>query len=324
MELKRMFLGFLLLAPALATGCVRMRPLDDVRSDLATGQVLTIGEQSVYVERRGSGEPVVLVHGFGASTYSWRKVIPELARGHDVIALDLSGFGLTERTKDPRAYTREGQIELILNALDSFGIESAHFIGHSYGGALTMTLVARQPERVRSMVLVDAAEPDYPIKRRRRITSAGPFTWFYVRGVGLRRGRVEKLFHRVYYDTEQITDELIDAYLDRLRIEGTVRAFRNLTRPRKDAELGTVRYAELDVPALVVWGAEDTVVTAEKGEGYARQLPDSRFVSIAQSGHSPMEEQPEEFLAHVLPFLDEMTRSAKVDTDDPVTVEHHP
>ena len=49
-----MFLGFLLLAPALATGCVRMRPLDDVRSDLATGQVLTIGEQSVYVERRAA------------------------------------------------------------------------------------------------------------------------------------------------------------------------------------------------------------------------------------------------------------------------------
>ena len=68
--------------------------------------MLWIGEQRLYLERRGEGEPVVLVHGLGGSSYTWRKVMPALAREYDVLAPDLNGFGLTDRPEDPEAYSR--------------------------------------------------------------------------------------------------------------------------------------------------------------------------------------------------------------------------
>ena len=103
----------------------------------------------------------MLIHGFAASSYSWRKVVPELAEDFRVVALDLNGFGLSDRPADFDSYTRDGQVELVLRAMDALGIETAHFVGHSYGGALTMAMAATYPERMRSMVLVDAAAPEF-------------------------------------------------------------------------------------------------------------------------------------------------------------------
>ena len=297
-----------LLVLACCGGCVRLRPLQEVRSELATGRLLEVHGNRIYVERQGHGEPVVLVHGFGASSYSWRKVLPDLARDYDVVAVDLFGFGLTDRPAEREAYTREGQIRMLLGLLDALGFERAHFIGHSYGGALTMTLVAQHPERVRSMVLVDSAEPDYPLNRRRWLARIRPLIWMYVTGRALRHEKMEKAFRRAYHDDALVTDEVVEAYLDRLRVKGSVKAYRKLTRPRPSAPRGTVRYEELAVPALVVWGAEDRLVTVETAAHNAALLPDHRFVSIEGAGHSPMEERPEEFLAHVTEFLDEVSR----------------
>ena len=292
-------------------GCSRLRPLDELRAELGTtGQLLEIGEQRIYLERSGEGEPVVLVHGFGASSYSWRKVMPALAREYHVLAPDLNGFGLTDRPGDPEAYTREGQIRLLLGMLDTMGIDAAHFVAHSYGASLTMTLAARHPERVRSMVLVDAAEPDFPLKRRRWLANIKPLVWLYVRGGGLRAARIARLFRRAYHDDALVTEEVVDAYVSRMHVEGSVDAYRKMTRPRRSVPRDTIRYADLNVPILVVWGEEDRLVRASTGEYYSGMLPDHRFVSIEGAGHSPMEEKPAEFLEHVRRFLGEHTGRA--------------
>jgi pimeloyl-ACP methyl ester carboxylesterase len=299
----------LLVSLGATVGCVAMRPLDEVRQTVdraGVGRLLDVGGQRVYSEIAGQGEPVILLHGFGASSYSWRKVVPELARDYRVVALDLNGFGLSDRPADPSSYTREGQVSLVLRTLDTLGIDSAHFVGHSYGGALTMALVAEYPERVRSMVLVDSAAPEYPIKRRKWLLAAPPVTWTWVRGLALRKSFVRRAFRHAYHNDDIVTDELVEAYRDRLRVQGTVKAYRKMTRPRREPPDVEVEYGELGVPALVVWGAEDKLVTAAKGRAHAERLPDYRFVTIDGSGHSPMEEKPAEFLAAVRPFLQEV------------------
>lgn len=310
---RRVALG-LFLATFVASGCVSVKPLDEAHLSLGD-HLVAVGDQRVYVEQQGRGEPVVLVHGFGASSFSWREVLPELARGYRVVALDLSGFGWTDRPDALDSYTRESQVELILGVMDALGIGDAHIIGHSYGGALTMALAGEHPERVRSMVLVDSAAIDYPMKRRMWFAAVPPFAWIYVRGLALRTGSVRRLFERAYYDDALVTNELVEAYLERLRVEGAARAFRGLTRPRPASQWPReIRYEELDVPTLVVWGAEDHVVSLEQGRVHAELLPDHRFVTIEAAGHSPMEETPVQFLKAVTAFLED------VDGDDDLRV----
>jgi 2-hydroxymuconate-semialdehyde hydrolase len=159
----------LLILPLVLAGCVALRPYADVRRSLPAERLIPVDGQLVHVEQAGAGEPVVLVHGFGASTYSWRKVVSEIARTRRVIALDLSGFGYTERPRDPARYTRDAQVALILGVMDALGVERAHLVGHSYGGALGLRLAALHPERLNSLLLVDSAAPTYPNDRRRRL-----------------------------------------------------------------------------------------------------------------------------------------------------------
>ncbi|HET9228778.1 MAG TPA: alpha/beta hydrolase, partial [Thermoanaerobaculia bacterium] len=123
-------------------GCASVRPFSEVRSTVPEDSFLKIGEQLVHIEQAGSGEPVILLHGFGASTYSWRHVIPALAATFRVVAIDLNGFGYTQRPRTFESYTREGQTDLVLRVMDKLGIESAHLMGHSYGGGLSLFLAS--------------------------------------------------------------------------------------------------------------------------------------------------------------------------------------
>src|SRR6266545_2862391 len=163
--------SFLPLLPFLLAclGCASLRPFAEIRHQEPEDRFLKIGDQLVHVEMAGAGPPLVLVHGFGASTYSWRLVMPALASSFRVIAVDLNGFGYTERPKDPARYTREAQGELVLAVMDSLGFASAHLMGHSYGGGISLWIAWKHPERVRSLVLVDSSAPTYANDRPSKV-----------------------------------------------------------------------------------------------------------------------------------------------------------
>jgi pimeloyl-ACP methyl ester carboxylesterase len=294
-----------LLAPAALlalAGCVSLRSFDAVRRELPADQLVKVGDQLVHVEQAGTGEAVVLLHGFGASAYSWRRVMPGLAAAHRVVAIDLNGFGYTERPKARARYTREAQAKLVLDTLDVLGIARAHFVGHSYGGGLTLYLAQTHPERFRTMVLVDSSAPTYANDRRSRAAAFRPLTGFFVRTVALRRSMVRKGLLHSFYDDRLVTPELVEAYYDRLVIEGATDAFYGLTAPAPAGE--PVVLEKIAVPTLVVWGAHDELIAPEVGRRAAARLPHAEFVLFAGSGHLPMEEEPEAFLHAVLPFLD--------------------
>ena len=303
--LPRMRLLSILVLAALAlalAGCVSLRPFAQIRKELSASQLLEIGGQLVHVEQAGEGEPVLLIHGFGASTYSWRKVMPGLAKSYRVLAIDLNGFGYTQRPRSAESYTREGQARLILGVLDKLGIRSAHFVGHSYGGAITLWTASRHPERVRSMILVDSAAPTYPEDRRSRLASLRPVSSLFVRSLALRPRMVRRSLRASLYDDSLVTPELVSAYLDRLRIEGITDAFYGLTAPSR-SKPETVDLTKIDIPALLVWGEEDTLVRVEDGRAEAARMPRARFVALEKTGHMPMEERPEELLRLMLEFL---------------------
>lgn len=298
----RIPLILLLLIAIVFPGCVSLRSFAEVRREVPADQLVRVGGQLVHVEQAGAGEPVVLLHGFGASTYSWRKVMPALAESHRVVAIDLNGFGYTQRPTTRASYTREAQARLVLGTMDALGIDRAHIVGHSYGGGITLYLASQHPERFRTMVLVDSSAPTYPNDRRSRAAAFRPLDSLLARTVFLRPAMVRRSLLSAYWDDSKVTPELVQAYLDRLAIEGAPYAFYGLTAPAPQGV--TVELEKIAVPALVVWGAHDTLIAPEVGRRAAARLQRSEFVLFDKSGHLPMEEEPEAFLRAVLPFLE--------------------
>jgi pimeloyl-ACP methyl ester carboxylesterase len=295
--------ALLLLAAVLPfLGCASVRPFSEIRRLVPADQFVRLGDQLVHVEQTGEGEPLILLHGFGASTYAWRKVIPGLAASFHVIAIDLNGFGYTERPRDFESYTREGQADLVLRVMDALGIGKAQFMSHSYGGGITIWLASRHPERLRSMVLVDSSAPTYSIDRRSRLAGVRPIARLGLRLL-LRPGSVRRSLVGSVYDSSVVTPELVREYYDRLRIEGVLDAYVGLTAPvRTPPE--PVRLESIQVPALLIWGSDDRLISVQAGRKAAGEFPHGEFVVLHRTGHLPMEERPEELLRTALPFLE--------------------
>lgn len=278
------------------SGCVSLTPFEEVRRTAGPGRFLELDGRDVYVEEAGAGPPVLLVHGFGGSTYSWRHVIPDLARDHRVVALDLNGFGWSERPPDRAAYTIEGQERLVLGVADALGLERFALVGHSYGGGLSLWIASRHPQRLTSLTLVDSTLPSYSTERRSALASARPVVSLFLRTAMLREWTVRRALRRSLYDDAEVTDELVREYLRRVRVEGVIEAFQGLTAPIEGPE-PTVELEALAVPTLVVWGADDELLAADLGARAAARIPGARFVALDRCGHAPMEERPAEFLA---------------------------
>jgi pimeloyl-ACP methyl ester carboxylesterase len=289
---------------------VTLRPFAEVRREQPAARYVEVDGRQVYVEQQGSGDAVVLLHGFGASSYSWRHLVPELAKSFRVVAPDLFGFGWTERPHDAASYTRAGQARLVLGVLAALGIRRAQFVGHSYGGALALYLASRHPEIVSSIVLVDSAAPSYPRDRRTRLANLRLVDRLSLQ-LALRPYRVRRSLLGSLHDPAKVTPELVRAYLDRLRVEGEVDAYHGLTARLPRAQQaegdegadGDVDLRAIAQPALVVWGSDDRVIPVSDGSQAARRLPRGEFAAIPNAGHMPMEDRPEEVLRLLMPFL---------------------
>ena len=296
----RALLLLTLLLPVL--GCASILPFSEIRRLVPEDRFLRLGDQLVHIEQAGAGEPVILLHGFGASTYAWRKVMPGLAGSFRVIAIDLNGFGYTQRPRTFESYTREGQADLVLRVMDKLGIEKAHLAGHSYGGGITIWLASRHPERLRSIVLVDSSAPTYANDRRSRLAGLRPVASLALRAL-LRPGSVRRSLIHSVYDDSLVTPEMVREYYDRLRVEGVVDAYVGLTGPLRTPP-EPVHLETIQVPALVVWGSDDKVNSVNAGRPAAGQVPHGEYVVLERTGHIPMEERPEELLQLMLPFLE--------------------
>ncbi|HEV7668122.1 MAG TPA: alpha/beta hydrolase [Thermoanaerobaculia bacterium] len=282
-------------------GCVSLTPYAEILRTLPQNDRLTIDGRTVHVEQRGKGEPLLLLHGFGESTYLWRQVVPALSAHYRTIAIDLNGFGYTERPKERAAYSRDGQLRLILGVLDALKIKSVHVAGHSYGGALTLSLAALHPERVRSLILMDSAAVTYPDETKSRLAKSRTLSRLGI-GIALRPSAIRRVLRKAYFDDSLATPETADAYFSRLAIEGVLDAYAGLSLPTPPAG-PPIDLAKIHRPSLWIWGADDRTVKIEAGRAAAAKMAESTFAAIKHCGHSPMEERPDEVVRLILPFL---------------------
>lgn len=267
----------------------------------------------VHYKIAGQGEPaLMLLHGFGASTYTWREVMQPLAENHLVVAFDRPAFGLTERPMPGRfpngvnPYTAEAQTDLTVGLMDALGIERAVLVGNSAGGTVATYTALRYPERVQALVLVDAAiyagggSPGFlrPLFNTPQMRHLGPLIARRIQEWGYEFGR------SAWHDPSRFTDEIWQNYTKPLRAENWDRALWELTRASRPLGLSE-RLDELTMPVLVITGDDDRIVPTEQSVRLASEIPGAELVVIPACGHVPQEECPEPFLKAVNAFLAE-------------------
>jgi pimeloyl-ACP methyl ester carboxylesterase len=296
----------LLLAPAVLVGALVLWPEAPphpsgawMRQAGVTPRYVDVAGTRLRYVRRGSGPPLLLLHGFSASIYTWAEALPLLAERHDVIAVDLPGFGGSDI---PPYFDAKLAAVLVPVLMDRLGLERASLAGNSLGGAIAAATAARDPQRVDRLVLLDAAAYNMaPADRPRllRLVAAVP--------VGVVKALPQRPMMRlglkqVFFDDTRVTPERVEEYLAPMARPGALAAARQVLANAPHLGLPDV-LRQVRAPTLVIWGAQDAWIPVRDADRFVRDIPGARKVVLDHCGHVPQEEKPAEVARLILDFL---------------------
>jgi len=264
-----------------------------------------LGGYRLYYLEGGQGPPVLLLHGYGDSSYSWhRNFQPLIQAGFRVLALDLPGLGASEVPPD-FDFTAESLAREIMAFLDYKALTQVHLIGNSLGGHLSLYLAYHHPDRVGQIVPVC---PAAYLDRRRAFRAAlikAPFLAEAIRPF-FGPWSVRLFLRECFFDPELVTEAVVSQRSQPLQRPDL--AVNLVKLARNYFSTGFIElsrnYKALTTPVLLVWGAHDRVIDTDRfAERLHGDLPGSRLVIIDRAGHVPHEERPEVFNDLVIRFL---------------------
>jgi pimeloyl-ACP methyl ester carboxylesterase len=283
-----------------AVGFEGMFRLPGGRPPLLQIRDVPVGRHHVSSLTMGHGPDVLLLHGLGGTRASLFETAAALSQRYRVHAPDLPGFGSS--SKPARApYNARWYAETMIELMDAQGISEAHVVGNSMGGRIAIEMALIAPERVRALGLLCPAvawvkRGFHPLVRLLRPE-------FGLLPHGFSRNMVASQFWSMFYDRDLIDPEVADLMVDEFRriyqSAGARLAFlasaRNIYLEAPYGRNGFYpRLAELQQPALFVWGSHDRLVPAAFSRHVARWLPSAEQVTIQSCGHVPQVERPEE------------------------------
>jgi pimeloyl-ACP methyl ester carboxylesterase len=256
------------------------------------------GTRIRYVET-GTGPPVVLLHGLGASIYTWREIIgPVAAAGFHVVAFDNRGFGGSDRPTS--GYHAADYGSLTVHFLDSLHLSDVVLVGHSMGGEIAALATLEAPSNVRALVLIDAAGLGTHVPLLTRLARL-PLVGRVLGGLRS-RGSVQKALRSAFGDPTRLTQTEVDQYYGPV---GTPDFGRTLAGVAREFDFSALkgRLDSISVPTLVMWGSRDIWIPPGVGEEMAASLPRAAFVLVPGAGHDIPDEDPASLLRSLLAFL---------------------
>jgi pimeloyl-ACP methyl ester carboxylesterase len=285
-----------------------MRPLPDLTG--VTHRDIDLGDVRVHVAEAGDGPPLLLLHGWPQHWWSWRRLIPHLAKTYRVIAPDLRGWGWS--SAPPGAYAKDTFARDVVAILDAEGLDRAKIMGHDWGGYTAFLVALDHPERVERLVALDIAPP-WPGRPRPRHVALPALAAYQALvatpAIGPRTMTAGRHFVRTIIRAgsgpgTKWADEELDAYADVLREPARAQASSScyrtfLTRELPAALLRGDRSDELTVPALLLMGGFSPLRWVLDPHP-SRNL---RVETVPRTGHFLPEEAPQQVLDHALPFL---------------------
>jgi pimeloyl-ACP methyl ester carboxylesterase len=273
-------------------------------------QFVIVDGIEIHYKQLGEGErDLILMHGLGASVFSWQRVMEDFSKIGTITAYDRPSFGLTERIlpedyNGRNPYSRNYQPQLLAEFMNQLDMRSAVFLGNSAGGTLAVQMALLYPDRVEALILVDPA----------LLTMGGPPPFFIplfklpsIDRLGLLFVRyggslTETFLRRAFHDPSKITPEMVEAYQKPLRADHWDRAFWEFVKAAEPNDLAS-RLSEIDLPVLVITGDNDRIVPTKDSIRVAGMIKNAQLVVIPECGHAPQEECPEAFMQAVEEFL---------------------
>ena len=259
---------------------------------------LQLSSGQIRVVDQGSGDPIVLLHGFGAAIESWGTTLEVLSQNHRVLALDARGFGLSSRGDGD--YSLAALADDVDQAMALAGIERATIAAHSWGSAIALVFALRHPDRVERLVLVDSLAYERQIPwamKAARTPGIGEFIvgTFYT-------SRLDANLEEAFFDPSILTYADVAAIRYVTEAPGSRASALAISRGVRLSEWQD-RYAEIDVPTLIVWGKQDRILGRWWADRLAGDLGQAEVATIDRCGHFPMLESPERFTALVEDFV---------------------
>ncbi len=251
---------------------------------------------------QGQGPPVLLLHGLGANSFSWRDNIQPLSRNYRVLAPDLPAHGRTPGAAVPD-FRLETLTASLIAFLDRRGVERAALVGNSLGGGLALLLACQCPERVAALVLI---APAVALKRvpliffPLRLPVLGP-----VVAACLGPWILPLALRMIYHRRELITPEVVAGYAPTFSTLAHRLALGRLCRQIDPWPLARVEslLKGIHQPISLIWGQEDRILQVKQADFLKARLPQAEFHLLPQIGHAPQEEDPETVNEIIIAFL---------------------
>jgi pimeloyl-ACP methyl ester carboxylesterase len=257
-----------------------------------------------------SDMPFILLHGFGSATFAWDGVTPDLTKYGRVVAFDRPAFGLTERPMrgewtGENPYSPEGQVSLLIGLMDALKIDKAILVGNSAGGTIVTQTALEHPERVAGLVLVDAAiyqgggAPAWvrPFLNTPQMNRLGPLAMRQIAGEP-----GENFIRSAWSNPDNIPEATWANYRQFLNVNNWDKALWELTKASRRPNFVN-KLTSLNVPTLVLSGANDQIVPVEQSQRLAQDIPGAELVTFPNCGHTPQEECPALFVEAVESWL---------------------
>jgi len=256
--------------------------------------------ENVYFIQTGSGPDVVLIHGIGASIFTWRFMIHQLAKTHRVTAMDLPGFGRSSKNAQGD-YGLDAQRKRVHRFLEAVDVKKAYLVGSSMGGAIALWMAHEAPERYPKVAaLAPATSPELIPRRLSKAVTHAPLTH-----KTLNAWTMKFILKQVVAKQELINTESVEAYLEPFLDQGlSVKTFLLALQLLGDRRMPQC-FAGIRSEVLLVMGDRDRMVTKNSIQRLIKIIPKAELVTSFTGGHHIMEDEPEWTLTHLLRFFSE-------------------
>lgn len=270
------------------------------------------GYKTRYWSYGNSESIILLLHGFAFSVEIWESNIHDLSKNHKVIALDLLGFGLTDKPKGKHKI--EIYPNFVFEFLKQMSIQKAHVVGHSMGGLIATKLAQMHPEIVESLILLGSAGFDTKIPMHFRVFSLPFVGEMFIKPN--KQGLISALRRNTYVKsavTPKLANKLFEFSLHPemgvtlLKITRTainIFGFKSFIIKSIKIEIDN-----LTMPVLIIWGKEDAIIYLEHAYIANKLIKHSKLVVFEECGHLPQLEHPEKFNQLLVSFLTNLDKT---------------
>lgn len=250
----------------------------------------------IHFQKQGQGGPaLLLIHGFGGWSYSWRDSIDFLSDYYQVYAVDLPGFGFSDNSLENN-YSIEGQAIFLKSFIKEQGLRDVTLIGHSLGGAIVLELLEMMPGFYEQAILVGSMNPfEKQLGVFEDLKDASSWQVYLAASYMTSRDYIDEVIRGLYHNPDFLDYEIVDSYLAPAQRPQAVDALVKMFYDQRKISPLVWSSENQDIPISLIYGRDDRLFSPSYARGLQDYLPDSQLFFMDDVGHSPPEEKPEEF-----------------------------